>query len=384
MAGLDINKRFEKLVLESEIPDFWNTGKDIITYRHVMEVMSIVDVHDLPSSRILDCINLLSGHDMTKYVKHISNFRRKILKFSKKNQSLLDTGVFDVDLSLSSSSLPDLPADLGPYCSSVGISKELLISFLKNNFLADKNLFSPLCNLSNGVILELDMERAKSKFSFFVFGKLLLTICTSPNEDFDIKNDEDVSHFSKRIRRKVETLKTKRSDILKVHKNKLGDKLQNFLSSDFIFPKRINNLSQSNTSTTESFSNISLNSSHDDSIDSLSNTSQNISLNNSLNSSSVDNDNIIKSLSQEIKRLQESKEDLEHKLSIFSESLSEVSAENIKTQESLKLKTKELAKLSAAFTDCMNKLSGVIPEMLKNVLIDNLLKTQNCLKKWFL
>ena len=166
MADSSVNREFSEddvklLVSDSKLPQFWVAGESVITYKLLNYIFEVVDELNLSSTIIIKSVNMLCGHDIQSVIKQASNFRKKVRNLLKKNPSIIDEPVPELNNIKNTNSNTESVVDIiGPFCEGLNINRSLLrnVSNNKINF-----------NLSNGAVLELDNERIKYNATWHQF-----------------------------------------------------------------------------------------------------------------------------------------------------------------------------------------------------------------------
>ena len=204
----------ENLFKEEKLPDSWDYNYNL-TYLDFNKLFKYIDDNNLPNKEILPALKLLYNRDMEFSLGSISNFKRKIQRYFKRNQhdvEYLNLPVLILDASSHSSD------SIGPYCDKISFTKSLISSH--------SSYSGPPVLFSNGSVLEISKILVKDH-GWGSFSDILSKFC-------------QVNAVSEQaLKLKVDTVSSKASRL----RNEARD---DFLSQTFTY--EINSVSSVNVS----------------------------------------------------------------------------------------------------------------------------------------
>ena len=114
----------ENLFKEEKLPDSWDYNYNL-TYLDFNKLFKYIDENNLQNKDILPVLKLLYNRDMEFSLGSISNFKRKVQRYFKRNEhdvEYLNLPALNLDASSHSSN------SIGPYCDKIALTKSLISS----------------------------------------------------------------------------------------------------------------------------------------------------------------------------------------------------------------------------------------------------------------
>ena len=171
------------------MPETWDYNYNL-TYLDFNKPFKYIDDNNLPNKEILPALKLFFNRDMQFSLGSISNFKRKIQRYFKRNEhdvEYLNLPVLNLDASSHSSD------SIGPYCDKISFTKSLISSH--------SSYSGPPVLFSNGSVLEISKIWVKDH-GWGSFSDILSNFCqvNAVSEQALKRNVDTVSSKASRLR----------------------------------------------------------------------------------------------------------------------------------------------------------------------------------------
>ena len=227
MADNNVNitkSDIKHIICTGELPLSTEKDKVRITYRVLSDIFSVIDEESLsPKDVIVPCLTLLCGWDVSNVVGKPSNFlRSKSRKINNKKKLVnLDDIVPEFTLQSENTDQPSSFNFLGKYCEKFSIKKDIFDKILEGK----KDISKVL--LSNGALLELEMERSKRNLTWKSFSQIITALSDIP----------DTSHLTDDfLRHRINSLQEQKHTLVG---KKINVNVENVLDKTFSYEKHI-------------------------------------------------------------------------------------------------------------------------------------------------